>query len=572
VSERTFLDEITIRSIGVIDQATIEFSSGLTVLTGETGAGKTMILTALNLILGGKSDSALVRKGSERLITSGRFRVPADLNEVFDNYGVEIENNELIISRSVTGDGKSKATCNGIAVTANTLVNMSEFLVEVHGQAANLNISKSSKQRELVDKFAGDPFMKSFVEYSKIIQSYFDLKSRMDSLKKSIAQKDSELQELRDFVSKMEKLKLSQGEYSKIDAAIERLSNVEQLRIAGITTLVAIDDEDSGALKSLSIARHALDSARTKDVDLEAIHSKVSEGYFLIDDARTELATYIHSLEADPDQLDLLNSRKAAIHALIKKYGGDGSLDVESDNLVQRFSQSAETITDLEGGDERLHAMEIELKSIKETLVNTAKQLTKVRTEAASKLSILVTREIQELAMPHTTFSVQVKSVDYSSLKESDFTSVGCDEISMFISSHKDAPLVALAKGASGGEMSRVMLALEVVLAGSHPVGTYIFDEVDAGVGGKAAIEVGRRLFALSRYAQVVVVTHLPQVAAWADSHFVVTKDINGSVSQSDVRKVEGEDRIEEIARMLAGLENSTSAREHAAELLSLKV
>ena len=174
--------------------------------------------------------------------------------------------------------------------------------------------------------------------------------------------------------------------------------------------------------------------------------------------------------------------------------------------------------------------------------------------------------------MPHTSFCARVDSADYGALKESDFTSLGCDEVGMFISAHKDAPFVALAKGASGGEMSRVMLALEVVIAASHPVGTYVFDEVDAGIGGKAAIEVGRRLHALSGHAQVIVVTHLPQVAAWADSHFVVTKDINGVVSQSDVRKVEGEDRIQEIARMLAGIESSTSAREHAAELLALKV
>ena len=572
VSERTFLDEITIRSIGVIDQATIEFSSGLTVLSGETGAGKTMILTALNLILGGKSDSALVRQGSERLIASGRFRVPTDLNEIFDNFGVVIEENELVISRSVNSDGKSKATCNGIAVTANTLINMSEFIVEVHAQAANLNISKLPKQRELLDKFAGDPYKKAIADYSHVLERYFELKSRIDSLKKSKAQKDSELEELREFLSILEKLKLRQGEYSKINASIERLSNVEELRIAGITASSAIDDEESGALNSLNVARHALDSARSKDAELESIHAKVSDGYFLIDDARTELAAYIHSLEADPDQLEVLNSRKAVIIALIKKYGGNGNLDVESDNLVHKYSQSADAMADLEGGDDRLHAMELELKSTKEALVKSARHLTHVRTEAASNLSALVTQEIQELSMPHTSFSVQIKSADYSALKESDFTVLGCDEISMFISSHKDAPLVALAKGASGGEMSRVMLALEVVLAATHPVGTYIFDEVDAGVGGKAAIEVGRRLHALSRHAQVVVVTHLPQVAAWADSHFVVTKDINGSVSQSDVRKVEGEDRIEEIARMLAGLENSTSAREHAAELLSLKV
>ena len=572
MSERTFLDEITIRSIGVIDQATIEFSSGLTVLSGETGAGKTMILTALNLILGGKSDSALVRKGSERLIASGRFRVPSDQSEIFDEFGVAIDANELIISRSVNSDGKSKATCNGIAVTANTLLNMSEFIVEVHAQAANSNISKSSKQRELLDKFAGDVYKIAFADYSQVLQTYFDLKSRIVSVKKSIAQKDSELGELREFSSALERLKLSLGEYSKIDSAIERLSNVEQLRVASIAASNAIDDEESGALNSLNVARHALDTARSKDIDLESIYAKLSEGYFLIDDARTELAQYIHSLEADPDQLDVLNSRKATINALIKKYGGDGSLEVESDKLLAKYDQSAEAIADLEGGDDRLQAMEKELKSIKEALVKSAKELTKVRTVAAEKLSVLVTHEIQELSMPHTTFSVQIKSADYSALKESDFTSAGCDEISMFISSHKDAPLVALAKGASGGEMSRVMLALEVVLAATHPVGTYIFDEVDAGVGGKAAIEVGRRLHSLSRHAQVVVVTHLPQVAAWADSHFVVTKDVNGSVSQSDVRQVKGEDRIEEIARMLAGFENSTSAREHAAELLSLKV
>ena len=216
--------------------------------------------------------------------------------------------------------------------------------------------------------------------------------------------------------------------------------------------------------------------------------------------------------------------------------------------------------------------MESDLLVIKKALVASAKELTHVRIEAGKRLSAEVTVEIQQLSMPHTEFSLHVESADYLSLKESDFTALGCDDVAMYISSHKDAPLVALAKGASGGEMSRVMLALEVVIAASHPVGTYVFDEVDAGVGGKAAIEVGRRLHALSRHAQVIVVTHLPQVAAWADSHFVVTKDSNGSVTQSDVRKVEGDERIEEIARMLAGFESSTSAREHAAELLSLRV
>ena len=572
MSERTFLEEITIRSIGVIDQAGLEISKGLTVLTGETGAGKTMILTALNLILGGKSESALVRKGNERLLASGRFSIPSEQVSSFEDAGVTVEDGELIITRSVTSEGKSKATVNGIAVTAGTLATVGELLVEVHAQAANLNISKSAKQRDLLDKFAGADFETAMGEYTAILTSYHSLKSRINALRKSVDKQDQELAQLREFVSLLSKLKLKRGEYVDISAQIERLSNVEVLRLAGAAATSAVDDEDAGALTAIGIARHALDSARGKDGELEAIYGQLSEGFFLIDEARGALASYMHSLEADPVQLDFLNARKSEINLLVKKYGGTGAPEIEADALIDRFESSSSAISDLEGGDDRLNEMEVELTGIKKSLVVAAKSLTTMRNEAAIRLNTAVTREVQHLSMPHTSFVAQVNTVDYSALKEADFTSLGCDEVAMFISSHKDAPLVALAKGASGGEMSRVMLALEVVIAASHPVGTYVFDEVDAGVGGKAAIEVGRRLHALSLHAQVIVVTHLPQVAAWADSHFVVTKDIDGSVSQSDVRKVEGENRIEEIARMLAGLENSISAREHAAELLSLKV
>ena len=572
MSERTFLDEITIKSIGVIDQATLEISKGLTVLSGETGAGKTMILTALNLILGGKSDSSLVRKGSERLLASGSFAIPLNQNQSFDDCGVVVEDSQLIITRTVNLDGKSKATANGVLVTSGTLASVSELLVEVHAQAANTNIGKSAKQRELLDRFAGEEFQKAMDSYSSFLAQYQSLKSRIQALRKSIEQADKELGALREFATLLSALKLKSGEYGEINSAIDRLSNVEELRIAGESAAQAVDDEESGVLTTLGVARRALESAKSKDPALETIHSQLSEAFFLIDDARGQLAAYTNSLEADPAGLDFLNARKLSIHTLIKKYGGSASHEVEADLLVKRFESSSNEIADLEGGDDRLLEMESELVGIKKALVVAAKKLTELRTKAAELLGLRVTTEVQQLSMPHTTFSARIESVDYTALKESDFTTTGCDEVSMYISSHKDAPLVALSKGASGGEMSRVMLALEVVIAASHPVATYVFDEVDAGVGGKAAIEVGRRLYALSRHAQVIVVTHLPQVAAWADSHFVVTKNIDGSVSQSDVRKVEGEDRIEEIARMLAGFENSVSAREHAAELLSLKV
>jgi DNA repair protein RecN (Recombination protein N) len=566
VSERTFLEEITIRSIGVIDQSTLEISKGLTVLTGETGAGKTMILTALNLILGGKADSALVRKGSERLVASGRFSIPKSSEHLFED--VLVEDGELIVTRTVAADGKSKATTNGINATAGTLSIVGENLVEVHGQAANQNITKSSRQRELVDRFG----QIDLGEYQRALSRYHDLKERISSLKKSIAQKDKELSELREFANAFKKLNPSVGEYAEIDLEIARLSSVEEFRLATAQATAAIEDEEAGSLTSIGVARRALESARSKDPQLDAIYQQLSESFFLLDDAQTALNSYQSKLEADPVRLDFLHTRKAEINTLIKRFGGSSSHEQELSELTIRFKNSSDSIADLEGGDQRLQELEVELSANKKLLLKSAQILSQSRIKSAEQLGKLVTAEIQQLSMPHASFVAKVESADYSAPKESDFTVHGCDEIAMFIQGHKDAPLVALAKGASGGEMSRVMLALEVVIATTHPIGTYVFDEVDAGVGGKAAIEVGKRLHQLAQHAQVIVVTHLPQVAAWADSHFVVTKNNDGTVSQSDVRNVSGEDRIEEIARMLAGLENSSSAREHATELLSLKV
>ncbi|NDE65286.1 MAG: DNA repair protein RecN [Actinobacteria bacterium] len=570
MSDRTFLEEISIRSIGVIEHSTLEISPGLTVLTGETGAGKTMILTALNLILGGKSDSSLVRKGSERLVASGSFSVPNSLKDSFEENGLQVEDGQLILTRTVNADGKSKATSNAISVPSSALAAASENLVEVHAQAANLNMTKASKQRDLLDRFGGKELHSALINYQSELANYHELKARIFAMKKSIDSKDAQLVELREFAAVMGKLKLERGELQEITSEIARLSSVEDLRMAAQNASSVIEEEESGSLTTLGIIRKSLDSVRAKDPQIEELYQKVSEAFFLVDDAKGVLASYIANLEADPARLDYLNSRKAEINALIKKYGGSKSADDELVSLIERFESSKNAIADLEGGDERLRELETELVGIKKRLVIAAKSLTSIRSESAAKLSKEVTKEIQQLSMPYTSFHCQVQSADYNSLKESDFTALGCDEIAMLIQGHKDGPLVPLAKGASGGEMSRVMLALEVVLAATHPVGTYVFDEVDAGVGGKAAIEVGRRLHALSQHAQVIVVTHLPQVAAWADSHFVVTKNSDGSVTESNVRKVVKEDRVEEIARMLAGMESSTSAREHATELLEL--
>jgi DNA repair protein RecN (Recombination protein N) len=534
VSERTSLEEITIRSIGVIEHSSIEFSNGLTVLSGETGAGKTMILTALNLILGGKSDSALVRKGSERLIASGRFSIPQEYESTFEE--ALVEDGELIITRTVTLDGKSKGTTNGVSATASTLSTLGDHLVEVHGQAANHMITKPSRQLELVDRFGAI----DITSYLQSLSQYHEIQDRISSLKKSIDQKDKELTELRDFVRAFEKLNPQVGEFSEIESEISRLSSVEELRLATAQSIAAIDNEEAGSLTSIGSARRALENARNKDLQIEGIYQEISESFFVLTDVLSSLNSYINALEADPLRLDYLQTRKAEINSFIKRFGSTGSHDDEIAELVARYKDSSDAISDLEGGDIRLKELEQELTTAKKSLLGEAKKLTDSRNKAASKLSSEVTAEIQQLSMPHAVFIAQVNSADYQAPKESDFTSSGCDHIVMSIQSHKDAPVIPLGKGASGGEMSRVMLALEVVIANTHPIGTYVFDEVDAGVGGKAAIEVGRRLHKLAQSAQVIVVTHLPQVAAWADAHFVVSKNSDGSVNHSDVIKVEG--------------------------------
>lgn len=572
MSDRSFLSDISIRNLGIIEQSELEFGPGLNVLTGETGAGKTMILTALALVLGGKSDSALVRHGSDRLVTSATFSVTKELAPLIDQVGAELDNDSLIISRTVNADGKSKAICGGVNVPAGTLSSIGESLIEIHGQSANAQIVKSSRQRELLDRFGGQELASVLAQYQELFAQYLELKSRVAAMKSSASKRDGEIAELQEFLSVWTKLKAVRNECSATEDEINRLSSVEDLRLAGTTSMSSLDNEDAGALTLLHAARAALESVKAKDSRLEEIADRVTEAVFILDDASTDLASYVTSLEADPSRLDVLQNRKSELLAFIKRWGGSQSSDEELVSLAAKAKSGKDSIADLEGGDERIAELEAELAIIKKKVVKSATELTSCRIEYAEKLSAAVSTEIHALSMPHTQFFTQVSTPDYSStLKESDFTQLGCDEVAMLIQGHKDGPKIALGKGASGGEMSRIMLGLEVVIAQTHPVGTYIFDEVDAGVGGKAAIEVGKRLHQLSQQSQVIVVTHLPQVAAWADTHFVVKKSSDGSVVASGVWKLSAEERVEEIARMLAGLEESLSAREHASELLALR-
>ena len=573
MSERTFLEEIHIKNIGVITGAALEFSRGLTVLTGETGAGKTMVLTALNLVLGGKTESTLVRSGEDRLSASALFSIPKARVSNFEELGLEVEEGTLTISRNVTKDGKSKAVASGVAVSASTLAEASAHLIEIHGQSSGLSITKGSRQRELLDRFAGESLNKTLSTYQQNLHEYTSIKSRINDLKKSVASREEALAALELFSKTINKLSPKANEFKSIDDEVSKLSSVEELRVAITFALSALENDGTGVITALGQAKKSLDGVKGKDSQVEKFSDEFNDAFFILADLMPNLTSYLESLEADPQRLDHLQERKSELSIFVKKYGELPDLDQSLLALIEKSKTVSAQLEDLGGGEERIGALEKELSQIKKNLLTEAKTLSKIRSQVALKLADEVSTEMHSLSMPQTNLRIEIASPDYdAALKESDFTSFGCDSVSMFWQTHLDGPLVSLAKGASGGEMSRVMLALEVVIAASNPVGTYIFDEVDAGVGGAAAIEVGRRLHALSKNAQVIVVTHLPQVAAWGDSHYVVEKSIDGTVVSSGVNRVDGDERVSEIARMLAGLQESSSAKEHASELLELRI
>ena len=572
MSDRSHLEEISIKALGVIEETTLELSPGFTVLTGETGAGKTMILTALSLVLGGKSDASLVRQGKERLVASASFSLTPQLIEQIGEIGADAEEGSLILTRTVNSQGKSKSSAGGVNVPVGVLAEIGEQLIEVHAQAASMSITKPLKQREILDRYAGEKVKEALSIYAQTFSEFHERKKRIAQLRASVANRDSEVTLLKEFAEAFTKLKPVLNEYSSLLNEISRLSSVEDIREGASLVQTLLSDDEAGALTSLGHARRSLEAIASRDPALAAIAENVSEAFFLITDSAQVISSYLIDLEADPIRLDFIQNRRADFNAFLKRYASADEPDEQIAALISRFENVKASIADLTGGDERLATLEKELQLCFERMQTESKDLSRVRQDAANTLSSEVSAEIHTLSMPHTQFLCNVISPDYSeSLPVNIFTASGCDEISMTIQGHQDGPHVAIAKGASGGELSRVMLALEVVLAQSQPVGTYIFDEVDAGVGGKAAIEVGRRLHELSTHAQVIVVTHLAQVAAWADSHFVVTKSVDGTVSQSGVSEVSGDARVAEIARMLAGLEESRSAQEHATELLALR-
>ncbi|MEU6272264.1 DNA repair protein RecN [Streptomyces populi] len=569
------LEEMRIRSLGVIDDAVVELSPGFTAVTGETGAGKTMVVTSLGLLLGGRADPALVRIGAKSAVVEGRISVPAGGTAVVraEEAGAELDEGMLLISRTVSAEGRSRAHLGGRSVPVGVLAELADELVAVHGQTDQQGLLKLSRQRQALDRYAGDAVAVPLVKYAGAYRRLRAVSAELDEITTRARERAQEADMLRFGLDEIAAVEPRAGEDAELAAEAERLGHAEALASAATAAHAALagnpeDPEGIDAATLVAGAHRALEAVRSHDSALATLSGRIGEINILLGDVAGELAGYADDLDADPLRLAAVEERRAALTQLTRKYGED------IDAVIAWAEASAERLTELDGDDERIGELTAERDALRGELGGLAQALTDARTEAAERFAAAVTAELASLAMPHARVSFEIRQTEDPEGVEVGgrpvaYGPAGADEVELLLAPHPGAPPRPIAKGASGGELSRVMLAVEVVFAGTDPVPTYLFDEVDAGVGGKAAVEIGRRLAKLARTAQVVVVTHLPQVAAFADRQLLVEKTNDGSVTRSGVKVLEGEERIRELSRMLAGQEDSETARAHAEELLA---
>ncbi|MPQ99758.1 DNA repair protein RecN [Modestobacter sp. I12A-02628] len=571
---RGALAELRIRGLGAIDDVTLELGPGLTVVTGETGAGKTMVVTGLTLLFGGRADPGRVRAGG-RAGVEGRLLLPPDSPvwaRAADAGAEPDEDGSLILARTVSAEGRTRAHLGGRSVPVSVVAELSESLLAVHGQTDQLRLTRPAEQRHALDRYAGP-------EHLALVEAHREAHARWRALAEDLDRRRARTRELaqaadvlRHGLEEIAAVGPTAGEDEALDAAAARLGDADALRSAADTARMALLGDVTGELgggveppqdagTALAGAEQVL--AGAGDPDLRVLAERLGEAAALVADVGAELAAYVADLDADPARLAEVLDRRAAITALVRTYAdaGAGLAGVLS------WAEDAERrLGELDVSDEALEALTAARDAAREELAALSDEVSAGRRAAAAGFAADVGRELAGLAMKSASVSFRIDSDPGRPGSD------GIDEVALLLTPHPGAPARPVHKGASGGELSRVMLAIEVVFAGADPVPVMVFDEVDAGVGGQAAGEIGRRLARLATDHQVVVVTHLAQVAAFADTHLVVDKspDTGAGVTATDIRAVAGEDRVRELARMLSGLADSDTGQAHARELLEV--
>lgn len=568
------ITELRITDLGVISDAVLALHPGLTVVTGETGAGKTMIVTSIDLLLGGRADPKAVRTGARRAVVEGRFsEISAETIRRVEEAGGELDGGpdgvgdqdgagieaELLVARQITPGGRTRAFVGGAQVPIGRIEDLVGDLVTVHGQSEQVRLAGRDRQRELLDRFAGPAQQQRLQSYRARHDELRASHSELDRLRTEAQERAREIDLLRFGLDEIERVAPQPGEDVALAEEAQRLQASDDLRAdaaAAIEALAGSDDEAGGALAGLAQARPAIERLAAADSEAKPLAGRVREIGYLLTDLAGELSSYLAGLEVQPGRLEQIAERRFELAGLLRKYGSS------CDEVLAWSGQAAERLGTLELADDRIGELTERIAVLQAELEEFAAQLHEARVAAAGEFVERVRGELAALAMPHARLQFELTPVELGP--------TGADQVDLLFSANPGSAPRSLGKVASGGEMSRVRLAVEVVLADGGGSVTFVFDEVDAGVGGAVAVEIGRRLALLARHRQVIVVTHLAQVAAFADRHFAVVKSDDGQVTTSGVREVAERDRAVELARMMAGIETTESALAHAGELLEL--
>ena len=578
------IESLRIEDLGVIEEAELTLSPGLTALTGETGAGKTMVLTSLGLLLGERAESTVVRAGADRTVVEGSFvldqhsRAAARAQEA----GAELDEDLLIASRTVPAQGRSRAYLGGRSVPSAVLSEVGAELVSVHGQADQLRLRSAAAQRSALDSLGGAEHLARCRSYAQAYRAYQDAAQRLRQWREGAAARAEEVARLRGWLEAIEELDPAPGEDVALTEEATRLDHAEDLRRAAAVARTALAGDDDAlaaqadALSLLAEAERAIAPVAEVDKALGELGARVERLSIEAADVAAELGEYLAGLDADPARLAWVQDRRGELARACREIGGAHEEIEDADALLAFAERAAARLEVLDGPTDTGSALSQEVEQARELLYTRAGELSAARAQLAELLRERVTSELEGLQMKGSRLVVVLDRLDEPG-------PTGAESVTLQLVSHPGAPALPLGKGASGGELSRIMLALEVVLAEASTDGyrrTLVFDEIDAGVGGRAAGEIGRRLARLARSHQVVVVTHLAQVAAWADTQLVVRKEqaqdshrqqaqaSNGVVpglTRTTVLPVNGPERVRELARMLSGHDDSDSALRHAA-------
>ncbi len=579
------LEDLSIKDFALIDNASVEFNKGFTVLSGETGAGKSLLIGALTFLLGGKAGVEQIRAGANESVVSGSFYIgknpvpsnfspaegyePENAWEWLSMHGIEPENDRILLRRYVRQNGKTGAWIGGTAVTRADLAQFGSFLIDIHGQHEHQALMKVSEHRKYLDSYAG---------ITERVKSFTSLFNNLVEKRKALAEIDADdknrmqTAELLNFaVKEISDAKLKACEDTDLDEEEKRLSSFEKLYSDVEAVNSAFDGNgDEGIISALKKARAEFGHALSLDKSLEPLSERLENSFYELSDIADELKKYENSLVFDPERLAQVQERQTLIYNLKKKYAS--SVNASVDEVIKYAENAQKKLDQLEGAGESKEKLVQEIKNLEKQVYLEAKAISDERKKAAQKMSDGVLSVLSNLGMSGTRFAVSIthkaENADGNDVLQA-CGPYGIDNVEFLISANPGQPLAPLAKIASGGELSRVMLSLKTILAQSDAVGTMIFDEIDTGIGGEIAVSIGKHLKKLAENRQVLCITHLASIAVYADNQLKIEKSVSNGSTHTQVYPVEGEARVAEIARMLSGDAASSESLEHARSLLS---